>query len=629
MLRSRQYQPLAQLVSVTKPAEFGGALSLWLEGPAGVDGRVGLSPGELEDVGEDRGVAVLVAERVAVALGVVVGDERVGVRLGRQAPTAAEARQVGDVALELGLHLRGEGGSRGRHRCRTVLVLRGRGAGVDLLGDVRRRAGGRGVQSGDDGAQVGGVDVLGRVDTEAVDTQVDLLVEEAGGLRADAALGGVQVGQAEQFAVLDLVPVGPVGDRLRAVVAVGGVVVGGVVLVGDDRAVVAGAGLGGGVVDHGVRVDLDAGRVTRVDHGLELGRGAEAAVQVVGVGLVDVPPVVVRRFNDSAGGATVDRPVAGRVEHVRALGGDRLPVPLPQVGDHIAVGDAGVGDGGVGGRGGQRGGSLPRASSPAAARGNARDLIGAHDGNSLRGTEVRGRGQLGCWGSELTAVLRGWARSRGPVNTRVGSSFDILLKPEPTDSFRSPHPHDEVQEHPHGKKHGQEDTCRLVRPRGGPGGLGDPPPRCRGGHPARRRRTSPPCCSSGGSTRSPRPAPNARPPGTATSRSRRPQEHIQGRQWWTSYQPVSYRIAGRLGDRDRVPVHGEHLPRRRREGHRRHGDQPHGGRIRHRHRRLFVHEVQLPRHVLRPGLPLLPGRPSPTTPTGPTSRTASSSASPT
>ncbi|MEU6812744.1 alpha-amylase family protein [Streptomyces sp. NPDC046831] len=28
-----------------------------------------------------------------------------------------------------------------------------------------------------------------------------------------------------------------------------------------------------------------------------------------------------------------------------------------------------------------------------------------------------------------------------------------------------------------------------------------------------------------------------------------PAEHVQGSQWWTSYQPVSYRIAGRLGDR--------------------------------------------------------------------------------
>ncbi|KAG7284788.1 hypothetical protein NEMBOFW57_009400 [Staphylotrichum longicolle] len=29
-----------------------------------------------------------------------------------------------------------------------------------------------------------------------------------------------------------------------------------------------------------------------------------------------------------------------------------------------------------------------------------------------------------------------------------------------------------------------------------------------------------------------------------------PAEHIQGSQWWTSYQPVSYKIAGRLGNRD-------------------------------------------------------------------------------
>ncbi|MFH8475059.1 hypothetical protein [Streptomyces sp. NPDC018000] len=27
-----------------------------------------------------------------------------------------------------------------------------------------------------------------------------------------------------------------------------------------------------------------------------------------------------------------------------------------------------------------------------------------------------------------------------------------------------------------------------------------------------------------------------------------PQEHIQGSQWWTSCRPVSYKIAGRLGD---------------------------------------------------------------------------------
>ena len=77
-----------------------------------------------------------------------------------------------------------------------------------------------------------------------------------------------------------------------------------------------------------------------------------------------------------------------------------------------------------------------------------------------------------------------------------------------------------------------------------------------------------------------------------------PAEHIQGSQWWTSYQPVSYRIAGRLGDAHGVPEHGEHLPRGGREGRRRHGDQPHGGGQRHRHRRLVVHEVRLPGPVL-------------------------------
>jgi alpha-amylase len=29
-----------------------------------------------------------------------------------------------------------------------------------------------------------------------------------------------------------------------------------------------------------------------------------------------------------------------------------------------------------------------------------------------------------------------------------------------------------------------------------------------------------------------------------------PQEHIEGTQWWTNYQPVSYRIESRLGNRE-------------------------------------------------------------------------------
>ena len=31
-----------------------------------------------------------------------------------------------------------------------------------------------------------------------------------------------------------------------------------------------------------------------------------------------------------------------------------------------------------------------------------------------------------------------------------------------------------------------------------------------------------------------------------------PQEHIQGSEWWTRYQPVSYKLESRSGNRDQV-----------------------------------------------------------------------------
>ena len=61
--------------------------------------------------------------------------------------------------------------------------------------------------------------------------------------------------------------------------------------------------------------------------------------------------------------------------------------------------------------------------------------------------------------------------------------------------------------------------------------------------------------------------------------------------------------AGELPDRraarrqHRVQEHGRHLPRRGREGRRRHRHQPHVRRIRDGHRRLLVHQVQLPGHL--------------------------------
>lgn len=98
-----------------------------------------------------------------------------------------------------------------------------------------------------------------------------------------------------------------------------------------------------------------------------------------------------------------------------------------------------------------------------------------------------------------------------------------------------------------------------------------------------------------------------------------PQEHVQGGQWWTSYQPVSYKIAGRLGDRaafkamvDTCHAAGVKVVADSVINHMA-GPADAGCHL-HGHRRYFVHEVQLPGPLLRfrpgrlPGLDLqLPG----------------------
>src|SRR3954451_20434927 len=87
-----------------------------------------------------------------------------------------------------------------------------------------------------------------------------------------------------------------------------------------------------------------------------------------------------------------------------------------------------------------------------------------------------------------------------------------------------------------------------------------------------------------------------------------PQEHVvlpgQGYPWWQDYQPVSYRIESRRGDRAAFAnmvsaCHGAApppLPRRRRQGVRRRGRQPHGGRRvdRFRQRRLDLRPLRVP-----------------------------------
>src|SRR2546430_13052492 len=95
------------------------------------------------------------------------------------------------------------------------------------------------------------------------------------------------------------------------------------------------------VVDDRIYVHLDTGPAAGVDHRLEVGLFAHPAGQVVVDRLVDLPPgmdwgraaarVGILRRSD------LNAPVAGGSQDVGALLSDRLPVPLEQVGDDVAL----------------------------------------------------------------------------------------------------------------------------------------------------------------------------------------------------------------------------------------------------------------------------------------------------
>src|SRR5699024_9609587 len=100
----------------------------------------------------------------------------------------------------------------------------------DLVVDVRLSTpAGNIVELGEDRLHVFLGNVLGGVDTEASDTQIDHVVEIANDLILNVGAAGVQVGQVEEFAVLHLFLVVPVLDGVVAgaevVVGVGGLAV--------------------------------------------------------------------------------------------------------------------------------------------------------------------------------------------------------------------------------------------------------------------------------------------------------------------------------------------------------------------------------------------------------------------
>src|SRR5690606_3616662 len=150
---------------------------------------------------------------------------------------------------------------------------------------------------------------------------------------ADVLLAGVEVGEADQFAVLDVVAVAVVRDLRSAGVEVVRGVQAGVVVLGVRRAARAGAVARGHVVDDGVHDDLHTGRVAGVHHVPEGGAVAEPPGDLVADRLVGRPPL--RALYVLGGRGDLDVSVAGRAQGGGALAGDRGEVPLEEDGRDV------------------------------------------------------------------------------------------------------------------------------------------------------------------------------------------------------------------------------------------------------------------------------------------------------
>ncbi len=298
-----------------------------------MDVRGAVRPGQHEHAGEGVVGTVLVVEGVADALGVVVVDEDGGLAGGHVAPALTEVPQIGKVlVLEDPLEVAGVA------ELLDVAVAEVFGRGDGLAGAVDRLLLPINIGVGQPGLDVGEVGsghVLGGVDPEPVDAQRQQVVEVGGDPPADVVLAGVEVGELDELAVLDVRPVLVVGNGGPAVVHIGTAVNPGVVVLGIRGPARPGPVTGGHVVDDGIGDDLHPGAMTRVDHGLERGPVTEPPGDLVAHGLVRGPPLgpldmlLRRRY--------LDVPVPGGPERIGTGLGNRLELPLKQNGGDVLV----------------------------------------------------------------------------------------------------------------------------------------------------------------------------------------------------------------------------------------------------------------------------------------------------
>ncbi|MNX80423.1 hypothetical protein D3C86_1120830 [compost metagenome] len=296
-----------------------------------------IGPGHHEGVGQLVAGTAHEGEHAAApvaALAVVVDHEDEGLVGGEQAPALAEGLEVLDLAVEVGGQIRAvfEVGD-------CVYV------GVATRLDVRRfpactyhlQIGFGAARLVEYGLHLAGGHVLGRIDAKARHAPTQQGLHVGGYLILHVGRAGIEIRHAVEGAVPDVVAVAVVGD----VTAVVEVVVAELGILILPRVVAAAAGgcpgARGQLVEDGVRIDLDPGRIAAGDHAPELRLAAAEAVEVLEAdGLVDGPPDLAPLLV-FGGRSDLDTTESLGAEHCLALVGDVVELPLEQV-DHDPFG---------------------------------------------------------------------------------------------------------------------------------------------------------------------------------------------------------------------------------------------------------------------------------------------------
>ena len=256
----------------------------------------------------------------------------------------AGERELGDVRRAAGAVALAE--VVGRRQCLSSTAR-------NLEEDVRSRfpfADERVVDPRQDVVELDLLNVLRGIDAKSCDAEPREHHQIVGDLLPDGREPGVEVGQREQLAILNIRCVLIVVHRTGRM-EIARPVQSRIIVFRVRSAVTAdpGARIIGHVIDHGIDDDVDARPLAASDHVGEFRARPRAAPRdAVADRLVALAPIVSRNDAVFFGWRDLHGPEAGGAEHSFALGGDIGPLPLEEVHEHVARGH--VPRGPVGGR---------------------------------------------------------------------------------------------------------------------------------------------------------------------------------------------------------------------------------------------------------------------------------------